>query len=52
MGVYFFVEFDSSSILPVFFAEGGLSCLEKHGNQVTECVNEHNTDEHQEDLCM
>lgn len=35
----------------MFLAEGGLNCLEKHGDTVRDCINEHNTEENQEDLC-
>jgi len=37
--------------IALFFAEGGLSCLDSHGEEVKTCVNELNTGENQEDLC-
>jgi len=43
---------NDGAYIALFFAEGGLSCLEAHGDKVRDCVNEHNTEEHQENLCL
>jgi len=44
---------NDGALIALFLAEGGLNCLEQHGDTVRDCINEQNTEENlnEEDLC-